>query len=124
MRGIDRLRSQLVAALAEHLRSREARPRVPEAGILLWNAFLELDSTRTFGSNGPRPITFEEIRAWCDLTGYRLPPHHVQILRAMDATLLERFSEEVKRREGEKAQGAKSKRKMTPALFDARFKSR
>lgn len=119
--GLERLRNQLVAALCQHLGNRQERPRVPEAGILLWNAFLELDATRTYGTNGPAPISYVEIETWARLNGYHLGRHHVAILRAMDSALIGRFAQEVKRQQAQNRSGAKAKSAMTPAIFDSRF---
>lgn len=119
--GQDRLKRQLVKALQENLRRRDDRPEVPEAGVLLWRAFLELDETRHFGTKGPTPISFVEIDAWAQLNGYPLRPWHVAILRAMDSALIKTFGEEIKRQQGDKKAGAKAKSALTPAFFDARF---
>ncbi len=120
--GIDRLKSQMVAALVDHLAKREERPQVPEAGALLWNAFLDLDSTRVYAEQGPEPITFAMVETWTRVKGYPLAAHHVDILRAMDSALIGRFQDERRRRENEAAKKSGAKRKMGPALFDARFK--
>lgn len=118
---MHRLQSQLVSALQENLRRREDRPQIPEAGRLLWAAFLELDATRSFSATGPSPITYAEIESWARINRYPLAPHHVAILRAMDAALIRQFAEEVKRQQSNKRQGAKSRAALTPAFFDARF---
>jgi hypothetical protein len=80
--AFDRLRRQLVEALEAQLRGRRAE--IPEAGRLLWSAFVELDGTRA----ETNPIAFAEIEAWARLKRLPLAPHHVDILRAMDAVLL------------------------------------
>jgi hypothetical protein len=86
-KGFDRLTAQMVAALREHMKSNE-RVDVPEAGALLWDAFLQLDAARTFHAAGPNPIGFAEIEAWARLMRMPLEPHHVRALRTMDAELL------------------------------------
>lgn len=117
----DRLKRQLVAALEANLRRRADRPAVPEAGVFLWRAFLELDGTRSFGANGPSPISFAEVEAWARLNGYPLRPWHVAVIRAMDSALIRAFGEEVKRQQGARKDGNKSRSALTPAFFDARF---
>lgn len=114
--GQERLTAQMVEALQRNLRQRDERPAVPEAGRLLWRFFLDLDGVRRFGSNGPEPIGFVEIEAWARLNRYPLAPWHVDVLRAMDAALIQQFGEELKRRQGDKGRA-----KLTPAFFDARF---
>lgn len=96
MTAHDRLRAQLVAALKVHLHHGDA-PDVPEAGRLLWRAFMELDGTRTFHAAGPNPIGFAEIEAWGRLMGYPLAQRHVATLRAMDSALLGHVAAEARK---------------------------
>lgn len=103
----DRLRAQLVTALKDHLR-RGDRAEVPEAGGLLWEAFLELDGTRTYHAAGPNPIAFAEIDAWARLMGYPLARHHVATIRAMDSAMLGHVAE--KARKAAEREAAKRKR--------------
>lgn len=117
----DRLKRQMVDALLQNLRRRDDLPNVPEAGVLLWRAFLDLDGTRTFSAQGPSPIAYAEIEAWARLMGYALRPWHVDVLRAMDAALIRQFGEEIKRQKGARKAGAKLRSALSPALFDARF---
>lgn len=91
MTGMERLERQLVAALRRHLAD-GGRARPPEAGRLLWRAFTELDATRTMHAHGPNPITMTEVEAWARMNAYPLRPHHVRILKAMDAALLEHIN--------------------------------
>jgi hypothetical protein len=99
MKGFDRLKRQLVEALACNLRT--GRPvTVPEAGRLLWSAFIELDGTRGFGEAGPQPIAFAEIEAWCRLKRTPLEPHHVDALRAMDAAMIAHVAAEARKAAG------------------------
>lgn len=107
MMAHDRLRAQLVAELERHLRHQD-RPQVPEAGHLLWRAFMELDGTRTFHAAGPNPISFAEIEAWARLMRYPLAPRHVSTIRAMDAALLVHVAE---RAEKAAAKAAKARRR-------------
>ena len=118
MTGMERLEEQLVEALRRHLA--DGTPvRLPEAGRLLWRAFVELDATRTMHMAGPNPIPYTEIFAYARLTGLPLQPHHVQILRAMDTVLLEHFAASRGAPDGAKPPPRESKAPLTPALFDA-----
>lgn len=109
--AIGRLRAQLVAALEHHLfTGRAARP--PVAGVVLWEAFAALCAGRVYGDVGPGPISMGEVEAYTRLMRVELPPHHVQILRAMDAAWLKwARTPEKDRPAGE----------MTGAAFDAVF---
>ena len=85
--AIGRLRAQLVAALDSHLATgRPARP--PLAGVILWQTFGALSQGRSYGDAGPGAISAAEIEAYGRLMQIELPPHHVAILRAMDAAWL------------------------------------
>ncbi len=85
---IDRRAKPLCRALRESLQTGK-RPALPAGGDLLWTWFSDLHAARSFGMNGPNPITFTEIAAYLAL--YRIPaqPHHIAILRAMDAVYLD-----------------------------------
>lgn len=119
MGGLDRLEKQLVAALRAHLAGAPARP--PEAGVLLWQAFIELDMGRTLHMSGPNPIAYTEIEAWARLNRCPLAPHHVRILKAMDATLVEHAATRAKATapDGTASAPRESKAPLTPKLFDA-----
>lgn len=75
-------RALLVAAVTQ------PRPRVPEAGRLLWGWFLDLHATRSQGFAGPLPIAYAEIEAYARLHRIPMASRHVDILRAMDAAWL------------------------------------
>lgn len=80
--AIARLRRQMVAALKAHLAG--LKPAPPLAGVPLWQAFGALSALRRWGPNGPDPIQPSEVKAWADLNGVHLPPHHVAIITAME----------------------------------------
>lgn len=115
--ALRRLQGQLVDALGAHLAA-GGRPRPPEAGLPLWNAFLRLSRARTFGPAGPNPIGWAEIEAWARLVREPLEAHHVEILVAMDEAWL---GHAFARQAGGPAKvlPAVSREALTPALFDA-----
>ena len=82
-----RLRAQLVAALETHL-ARGGRPRPPLAGQPIWQAFAALSDLRQWGEATPQPIQPSEVEAWARLSRCFLPPHHVELIFAMDAAWL------------------------------------
>lgn len=116
MTGFDRMREQLLRAFRVHLANPRVRPDVPEAGKILWEAFIDLDASRAFHANGACPITFLEIEAWCRLKRYPLEPRHVDVLRAMDSVLIRHLADV------RKQELAKRKMKLTPKLFDANWR--
>lgn len=98
MIGFDRLTAQMVAAVREQVTTGE-RVDVPEAGALLWDAFMQLDAARTFHAAGPNPIGFAEIEAWARLMRWPLAAHHVALLRATDSALLDAVAEKARQSE-------------------------
>uniref|UniRef100_UPI003BAC5764 phage tail assembly chaperone n=1 Tax=Stappia sp. TaxID=1870903 RepID=UPI003BAC5764 len=82
--NVNRLERALSDAIAA------AKPVVPEAGVLLWNLFMELSAGRTYNAAGPNPIAYAEIEAFARLHRWPLQPHHVAIIRAMDDAWLAR----------------------------------
>lgn len=118
MNGRARLEKHLVAALREHLETRR-RVHLPEGGGLLWRAFVELDATRTMHANGPNPISHSEIVAWRQLSRTPLEPHHVRIIRALDAALLDHAHKLAKRTQGVDTLPQRSDHGLSPGLFDA-----
>lgn len=75
---MKRLERSLVEAVTA------AKPVVPEAGVLLWNLFMEISASRTYNAVGPNAISYAEIVAYADICRWPLQPHHVAIIRAMD----------------------------------------
>lgn len=99
------LSDQMVTALQAHMAS--GNPRIPEAGRVLWQAFVALSRSRSYGGMGPNPISFGEMEAWCRLMRMPLEPHHVEIICALDQAWL-RSEPPPKPRGG-----------LTPGAFDA-----
>lgn len=117
MNGIDRLEKQLCDALRRHL-ANGAPVRLPEAGRLLWRAFIDLDSTRSMHAAGPNPITYTEIEAWARINRYPLASHHVRVIKALDAVLIEHVNHKAGTG-GEGGIEGRSAHALSPTLFDA-----
>lgn len=90
---------------------------IPEAGHDLWRIFCELSASRTYHTAGPNPISYAEIDAYCRLFRWPLQPHHVDIIRALDAAYIEHAYDR-NTKPGQDMGGGHS---VTPALFDAMF---
>jgi len=56
----------------------------PQLVSHVWSAFISLSNTRTAGFNGPNPITYEQIKAWKDLTDTPLDSRDVEAVMAID----------------------------------------
>lgn len=64
------------------------RPKpVPALLAHIWVWFCELDRTRQRTSDGqPLSISYQEIKAWAELTGRTPSPFEVETIHALDAT--------------------------------------
>lgn len=119
------LRSLITAALRRHLAG--GKPIVPEAGVLLWNLFMEISASRTYHAAGPHPISFAEIEAYASLNRWPLHPHHVAIIRAMDDAWLEHTYRKMQAGTGDKDSNTfdsarySNAQPITAAGFDAVF---
>lgn len=97
-------------------------PQIPAGGDLLWRWFLDLNRSRRHHMGGPEAITYAEIAAYGTVNRWPLEPHHVAILRAMDAVYLEcAYAKTAKAPEGVKTLTLPSQHAMTTGLFDAMF---
>ncbi|AXV15811.1 hypothetical protein CYG48_08945 [Neorhizobium sp. SOG26] len=109
---------------AELKRQLEAKGKIttaiPAGGDLLWQWFLDLSRSRTYGAAGPNPISFAEILTYGQAMRWPMEPRHVEILRAMDAVWIERAFEKKDAQEDPKPHMVQG-RTMTPAKFDAMF---
>lgn len=56
----------------------------PDIASHIWSTFLELHDGRTYGMNGPNPISYDIIKAWCDITNIELSPWEVSTIKALD----------------------------------------
>lgn len=83
---------------------------VPTIAIYLWEWFLDLHTTRTSGFS-TNPITYQELKAWTDLTHSYPSPWEITVLRRMDMRYLETVNELTERRHPKK-QTPPSRRKV------------
>tara|TARA_R110000787_G_scaffold222073_1_gene330770 strand:+ start:256 stop:450 length:195 start_codon:yes stop_codon:yes gene_type:complete len=54
----------------------------------VWSAFISLSSTRGSGFNGPASITFEQIKAWKELTDTSIEPWEIEAIKRIDLEYL------------------------------------
>jgi hypothetical protein len=50
----------------------------------VWSAFLTLSNRRTMGFSGPNPVTFEQIKAWKELTETPIDTWEIQAIIRLD----------------------------------------
>jgi hypothetical protein len=54
----------------------------------VWSAFITLSNTRTAGFSGPNPITYEQIKAWKELTETTIFPWEVTAIKRVDTVYM------------------------------------
>jgi hypothetical protein len=63
-------------------------PEFPRKASHLWSAFLDLSNTRQQGMSGPLPISYLEIKTYCELYGIELDPVDVDAIKRLDNAFL------------------------------------
>ncbi len=119
---MSKLSITLAAALRRHLAG--GKPVVPEAGVLLWNLFMEISASRTYHAAGPNPISHAEIEAYARLHRWPLAPHHTAVIRALDDAWLEHAYRKMESgKDGKTFDGRRyaNAQPLTAAGFDAVF---
>lgn len=114
MRRLERI---LCAYMQAQLDGKKVRR--PDAGQGVMQVFSQLSATRSWHANGPNPISFAEIDAYCRLMRLPLQPEHVGIVQSLDRVWTEDF---YKRRDGAQGKAAAPMVSSTPlsaGLFDA-----
>lgn len=103
-----RLTAQLRAALADHLKTGNP-PRVPLAGVPIWQAFARASAERCYWEGGAQALRLDDILRQGEAMGFPLAARHLDIIRAMDGDWREAMA---KPREAAPVP-------LTPELFDA-----
>jgi hypothetical protein len=60
----------------------------------VWQWYMELAVSRGAGMTGPEPIRWQEIKAWCELTGVRLEQWELRAIRAIDRAFNRSYRDE------------------------------
>lgn len=66
----------------------------PDVASHIWTTFLQLHEGRTYGMSGPNPISYDIIKAWCDLTGITLTPWEIETVKSLDNLWIKTIGEE------------------------------
>lgn len=118
---MDRIEKTIVAALKQALDDDLSALIVPPGAALIFEWFMDLHIARSWHANGPNPISYQEINAYAQLGRWNLAPHHISLLRAMDATFIENFIARRERLLARDDAPQKPTGNLSPALFDAVF---
>ena len=53
-----------------------------------WSAFVALSNSRTMGFSGPNPITYNEIKAWKELTDTSVSSRDIEAIKLVDVVYM------------------------------------
>lgn len=62
---------------------------IPPGTEYLFSTFENLSSSRTYGFSGANPISYLEIKSYCDLMNETLSPWEIDTIRLMDTAFLD-----------------------------------
>ena len=54
----------------------------------VWSAFVALSNSRTMGFSGPNPITYNEIKAWKELTDTSVSSRDIEAIKLVDVVYM------------------------------------
>lgn len=63
-------------------------PDFPELMVHVWSAFLYLSRCRGQGFSGPQPLSYQEIKAWAELTDTPLMAWEVDAIMRIDKVFM------------------------------------
>lgn len=63
-------------------------PDFPTLVDHIWSAFISLSNSRTGGFSGPNPITYEQIKAWKELTDTPMTAWEVEAVKRLDGVYI------------------------------------
>jgi len=69
-------------------------PTFPSRAEHIWSAFIALHSGRSSSANGPNPLSWSDMKAWCDLTSTDLNEGEIRAIKALDLLWLQVMGED------------------------------
>ena len=63
-------------------------PEFPRLVANVWSAFISLSNSRTAGFSGPNPITYEQIKAWKELTETPVSAREIGAIMSVDVVYM------------------------------------
>lgn len=85
-------------SLKEHLETVERQtgirpaelnlPEFPSLLISIWRIFIDLSNSRSQGFSGGGPITYEQMKAYSEITGNNIGPVEAEIIQRLDKEYL------------------------------------
>ncbi len=63
-------------------------PDFPDLLLPVWRIFIDLSNSRSQGFSGGGPITYEQMKAYMDITGNIVGPIEAEIIKMLDREYL------------------------------------
>lgn len=63
-------------------------PEFPDLAMRVWRVYTALHNRRGASMNGPEPLQYEAVQAWCNLHRDRLSLWEIDTIEALDALWL------------------------------------
>jgi hypothetical protein len=79
---------QVERQTGRRLEALEPPTEFPQLMSHVWSAFITLSNSRTQGFSGPNPITYEQIKAWKELTETPVSPWEIIAIKRLDAVYM------------------------------------
>ena len=100
--------ARMTGVVPEELKNASTLPPIAKQA---WEFFLKLNSRRSSNGYGPLPISYTEIKAFCDLEGVQLEQWELYLILEMDNVAMNSFAKSQEKRR--KQEEAKAKAKST-----------
>jgi len=79
---------QVEGQIGRRLEALESPTVFPQLLSHVWSAFCVLNNSRTAGFSGPNPITYEQIKAWKELTETPVATWEVEAIIRLDTVYM------------------------------------
>lgn len=86
-----------VAARVPSVQADLTPPMVDPDAVWILSAFADLESARSGGLGGPKPLAWSELESWLRVTGTVVTHEDLATLRAMDAAAIAAYHTSVPR---------------------------
>lgn len=71
-------------------------PDIPESAAHVWHYFIQLNRARGSNGFGANPLSYTEIKNWCELSGIRLEQWELDAIVEMDSAFITESAKEAK----------------------------
>jgi hypothetical protein len=88
----------------------EDQKELPDYLADIWGYFLQLDNKRTSNGFGVNPITYSDLKSFCDLKGVCLEDYQVDLIMRLDNMRIKHYDEEMKKQQDLEKAKSKSRK--------------